>query len=72
MRKCAIVQLTSNSGLVNQFHSNQNIFPTTIHRIYAEKRNKNAYDIDNIVIPYSMAASNRVEVLSYKEIPTPK
>lgn len=31
-----------------------------------------AYDIDNIVIPYSMAASTRVEKLEYKEIPTPK
>lgn len=31
-----------------------------------------SYDIDNIVIPYSMAASTRVEKLEYKEIPTPK
>ena len=32
----------------------------------------NSYDIDNIVIPHSMAASTRVEKLEYKEIPTPK
>ncbi|CAL4060114.1 unnamed protein product [Meganyctiphanes norvegica] len=32
----------------------------------------NSYDIDNIIIPYSMAASTRVEKLEYKEIPTPK
>ncbi|XP_022087076.1 KAT8 regulatory NSL complex subunit 1-like [Acanthaster planci] len=30
------------------------------------------YDIDNIVIPYSMLASTRVEKLEYKEIMTPK
>lgn len=31
-----------------------------------------SYDIDNIVIPYSVAASTRVEKLKYKEILTPK
>ncbi|KAF5308398.1 hypothetical protein FQR65_LT06219 [Abscondita terminalis] len=31
-----------------------------------------SYDIDNIVIPYSVAASTRVEKLPYKEILTPK
>lgn len=37
------------------------------------KRNRiNSYDIDNIVIPYSVAASTRVEKLQYKEILTPK
>jgi len=36
------------------------------------RRSRNNYDIDNIVIPYSVAASTRVEVLTYKEIPTPK
>ncbi|CRL07434.1 CLUMA_CG020403, isoform A [Clunio marinus] len=38
----------------------------------SESRSNRNYDIDNIVIPYSIAASTRVEVLSYKEIPTPK
>ncbi|XP_072384990.1 KAT8 regulatory NSL complex subunit 1 [Diabrotica undecimpunctata] len=39
------------------------------------KRSSNrfqSYDIDNIVIPYSVAASTRVEKLQYKEILTPK
>lgn len=38
------------------------------------KRNSriSSYDIDNIVIPYSVAASTRVEKLQYKEILTPK
>ncbi|XP_066142236.1 KAT8 regulatory NSL complex subunit 1 isoform X1 [Euwallacea fornicatus] len=31
-----------------------------------------SYDIDNIVIPYSVAATTRVEKLQYKEILTPK
>ena len=31
-----------------------------------------SYDINNIVIPYSIAASTRVEKLQYKEILTPK
>ncbi|XP_031633683.1 KAT8 regulatory NSL complex subunit 1 [Contarinia nasturtii] len=40
-------------------------------RLHSERRNnKNAYDIDNIVIPSTV--SSRVEILSYKEIPTPK
>lgn len=43
----------------------------------SNQKNKQAltsksYDIDNIVIPYSMAATTRVEKLEYKEIPTPK
>lgn len=33
---------------------------------------KREYDIDNIVIPYSIAAASRVEMVKYKEIVTPK
>ena len=36
------------------------------------KRAESAYDINNIVIPYSVAASTRVEKLQYKEIVTPR
>ncbi|XP_063703878.1 KAT8 regulatory NSL complex subunit 1 [Culicoides brevitarsis] len=36
------------------------------------RRSRTSYDIDNIIIPYSVAAQTRVEVLPYKEIPTPK
>ncbi|KAK6635146.1 hypothetical protein RUM44_000395 [Polyplax serrata] len=36
------------------------------------RREDDSYDIDNIVIPYSMAAVKRVEKLQYKEILTPK
>jgi KAT8 regulatory NSL complex subunit 1 len=38
----------------------------------SRRKRENSYDIDNIVIPYSIAASTRVEKLQYKEIPTPK
>lgn len=36
------------------------------------RKEDDSYDIDNIVIPYSMAAVKRVEKLQYKEILTPK
>ncbi|XP_020854863.1 KAT8 regulatory NSL complex subunit 1-like isoform X2 [Phascolarctos cinereus] len=36
-----------------------------------KKRSENSYDIDNIVIPMSMATAARVEKLQYKEILTP-
>lgn len=42
---------------------------------FSRKNNNNrihSYDIDNIVIPYSVAAATRVEKLQYKEILTPK
>lgn len=39
---------------------------------YHRRNRTNSYDIDNIVIPYSVAASTRVEKLQYKEILTPK
>lgn len=39
---------------------------------YNRRNRANSYDIDNIVIPYSVAASTRVEKLQYKEILTPK
>ncbi|XP_034233597.1 KAT8 regulatory NSL complex subunit 1 isoform X1 [Thrips palmi] len=36
------------------------------------RKRENSYDIDNIVIPHSLASSARVEKLQYKEILTPK
>merc|ERR1712223_1551164 len=35
------------------------------------KKRETAFDIDNIVIPYSIAASTRVETIKYKEIQVP-
>ncbi|KAI5639485.1 PEHE domain-containing protein [Phthorimaea operculella] len=37
-----------------------------------ESRRRQSYDIDNIVIPQSVAASTRPMILTYKEIITPK
>ncbi|XP_077993067.1 KAT8 regulatory NSL complex subunit 1-like isoform X1 [Glandiceps talaboti] len=46
--------------------------PGSVLQAYMRKRRgESAFDINNIVIPYSMAASTRVEKLNYKEIPTP-
>lgn len=41
---------------------------------FAKERRKreNSYDIDNIIIPRSYSSAARVEILNYKEIPTPK
>jgi len=47
-------------------------FSFLISRTISESRRTRNYDIDNIVIPYSVAAATRIELLSYKEIPTPK
>ncbi|XP_053693601.1 uncharacterized protein LOC128741667 [Sabethes cyaneus] len=49
----------------------KNSSPTPNHH-RNERKSRTSYDIDNIVIPYSIAASNRVELLPYKEIVTPK
>lgn len=47
--------------------------PLSHVQVVPYRRNRvNSYDIDNIVIPYSVAASTRVEKLQYKEILTPK
>ena len=54
----------------------QSLSSSTFRDMKAElmkrRRGESAYDINNIVIPYSMAASTRVEKLQYKEIITPK
>ncbi|XP_065086871.1 uncharacterized protein nsl1 [Ochlerotatus camptorhynchus] len=49
----------------------KNSSPTPNHH-RNERKSRTSYDIDNIVIPYSVAAANRVEILQYKEIATPK
>uniref|UniRef100_A0A2R5LLB4 Putative kat8 regulatory nsl complex subunit 1 n=1 Tax=Ornithodoros turicata TaxID=34597 RepID=A0A2R5LLB4_9ACAR len=40
--------------------------------VLRRRRGENAFDINNIVIPYSLASATRVERLPYKEILTPK
>lgn len=45
--------------------------PSNLASLLKKKKGSNAFDINNIVIPYSMASATRVEKLQYKEIPTP-
>ena len=46
-------------------------FPANALSAKKKKPTSNAFDINNIVIPYSMASTTRVEKLQYKEILTP-
>lgn len=46
--------------------------PCTVQDVLRRRRGENAFDINNIVIPYSIASATRVERLPYKEILTPK
>ncbi|CAN7982872.1 unnamed protein product [Ixodes hexagonus] len=43
-----------------------------LQEVLRRRRGENAFDINNIVIPYSIASATRVERLPYKEILTPK
>jgi len=56
-----------NDGSIGSDNSNS-CRPVRARRRRSEQ---NAFDIDNIVIPFSVAATTRVEILEYKEIKTP-
>ncbi|XP_064595229.1 KAT8 regulatory NSL complex subunit 1-like isoform X2 [Liolophura sinensis] len=58
-------------GVLNSSHMSAT-FREMKEAALRKKRVESAYDINNIVIPYSMAASTRVTRLKYKEIVTPK
>ncbi|KAG5882640.1 hypothetical protein JTB14_025113 [Gonioctena quinquepunctata] len=64
----------SNLGPSNPYDSPSSSPLLHMHSISGYKKNNRSlsYDIDNIVIPYSVAAATRVEKLQYKEIMTPK
>ncbi|XP_011660574.2 KAT8 regulatory NSL complex subunit 1 isoform X2 [Strongylocentrotus purpuratus] len=54
-------------------HLSHSLPSASLHGILRNKKGMvESYDIDNIVIPYSMLASTRVVKLNYKEIVTPK
>lgn len=65
------VTTVGDSGRVSPDLSN---FVASLSGIVDDKRRgrEDSFDINNIVIPYSMAATTRVEKIPYKEIPTPK
>lgn len=67
MNESSVCSESSNQYRSNHF-SNNNLAQNVTRRRRSEQ---SAYDIDNIVIPFSIAATTRVEILEYKEIMTP-
>ncbi|XP_044148942.1 KAT8 regulatory NSL complex subunit 1-like isoform X2 [Bufo gargarizans] len=59
------------SNAAQQLSSLTETPPSSNSAALKRKRFENSYDIDNIVIPMSMAAAARVEKIQYKEILTP-
>ncbi|KQS39024.1 uncharacterized protein LOC6553106 isoform X3 [Drosophila erecta] len=57
-----------------QSRSRRNSSPSHSHKNErtSERRVRPIYDINNIVIPYSMLAQSKMEIIPYKEIPIPK
>ncbi|KAK9509000.1 hypothetical protein O3M35_006422 [Rhynocoris fuscipes] len=69
----ADVHTTSTDG--SKYPSSPVPSPASVHgkdKESMKRKRENSYDIDNIVIPYSMASATRLEKLHYKEILTPK
>lgn len=62
--------MSADSSPVPSPHSNNH--DRTRGRDRERQRLNSSYDIDNIVIPHSIAANTRLEILQYKEILTPK
>lgn len=67
MNESSLHSDSSNPYRPNHF-TNNNMARSVTRRRRSEQ---SAYDIDNIVIPFSVAATTRVEILEYKEIMTP-
>lgn len=67
MNESSICSESSNHYRPNHFSHNNSAQNVTRRR----RSEQSAYDIDNIVIPFSIAATTRVEILEYKEIMTP-
>lgn len=66
MNESSVCSESSNQYRPNHFSNN------TAQNVTRRRRSEqSAYDIDNIVIPFSIAATTRVEILEYKEIMTP-
>uniref|UniRef100_A0AAR2L5C2 PEHE domain-containing protein n=1 Tax=Pygocentrus nattereri TaxID=42514 RepID=A0AAR2L5C2_PYGNA len=63
------------SPLVRQLSSSESPSPCSLHNTTPQpirrRRGESSFDINNIVIPMSVAATTRVEKLQYKEILTP-
>ncbi|KAJ3607918.1 hypothetical protein NHX12_024969 [Muraenolepis orangiensis] len=63
-------QLSTSSDNSTPLGSNSQSVPNTPHPI-KRRRGESSFDINNIVIPMSVAATTRMEKLQYKEILTP-
>lgn len=65
----------SHSPLTRQLSSSESSAPcslsNTTPQVVRRRRGESSFDINNIVIPMSVAATTRVEKLQYKEILTP-
>jgi len=73
IRRASSMNESSNcSESSNLYRSNHFSYNNSAQNVSRRRRSEqSAYDIDNIVIPFSIAATTRVEVLEYKEIITP-
>lgn len=67
INESSVCSETSNQYRPNHFSNHSSAQNVTRRR----RSEQSAYDIDNIVIPVSLAATTRVEILEYKEIMTP-
>lgn len=67
INESSVCSESSNQYRPNNFTNNSSAQNVTRRR----RSEQSAYDIDNIVIPLSLAATTRVEILEYKEIMTP-
>ncbi|XP_012718228.2 KAT8 regulatory NSL complex subunit 1 isoform X1 [Fundulus heteroclitus] len=64
-------QLSTSSDTSTQLGPGSQSVPSTPQQPIKRRRGESSFDINNIVIPMSVAATTRVEKLQYKEILTP-
>ncbi|XP_077828356.1 KAT8 regulatory NSL complex subunit 1 isoform X11 [Macaca mulatta] len=64
-------QLSTSSDSPAPASSNSQVTASTSQQPVRRRRGESSFDINNIVIPMSVAATTRVEKLQYKEILTP-
>ncbi|XP_043957763.1 KAT8 regulatory NSL complex subunit 1-like isoform X1 [Gambusia affinis] len=64
-------QLSTSSDTSTQLGAGSQSVPSTPQQPIKRRRGESSFDINNIVIPMSVAATTRVEKLQYKEILTP-
>nr|XP_011717053.1 KAT8 regulatory NSL complex subunit 1 isoform X4 [Macaca nemestrina] len=64
-------QLSTSSDSPAPTSSNSQVTASTSQQPVRRRRGESSFDINNIVIPMSVAATTRVEKLQYKEILTP-